>query len=85
MEIFFSNGGVFWSTPFIVSQSSCTVRQLVSRWVSQSACGCRRIGEMLLGHVDVVCEESAIECGAAYPEQFSGLCPVPLSLLERSK
>ena len=37
---------------------------------------------MLLGHVDVVCEESAIECGAAYPEEFCGLCPVPLSLLE---
>jgi len=40
---------------------------------------------MLLGHVDVVGEESAIECGAAYPENFRGLCPVSLSLLEGLK
>jgi len=40
---------------------------------------------MLLGHVDVVGEESALARGAAYPENFRGLCPVPLSLLERLK
>jgi len=37
---------------------------------------------MLLGHVDVVCEESAIKCGAADPENLRGICPVPMSLLE---
>ena len=40
---------------------------------------------MLLGRVDVVCEESAIEGGAAYSENLRGFCPVPLSLLECSK
>lgn len=37
---------------------------------------------MLFGHVDVVREESAIERGAADSENLSGLCPVPMSLLE---
>lgn len=50
--------------------------------VSHDACECRWIGEMLLGQVNVVGEESSIECGAAYPENFRGLCPVPLSQLE---
>lgn len=37
---------------------------------------------MLLGHVDVVCEESALKCGAADTENLRGICPVPVSLLE---
>lgn len=37
---------------------------------------------MLLGHVDVMREESAIECGATYPENLRGFCPVPLGLLQ---
>lgn len=37
---------------------------------------------MLLGHVDVMREESAIECGAADSENLRGLCPISLSLLE---
>ena len=37
---------------------------------------------MLFSRVDVVCEESAIECGAADPENLHGLCPVPMRLLE---
>lgn len=74
-----------WRGCFGACRSSCLSRAVagdraVSWWVSHNVCGW--IGAMLLGHVDVMREESAIECGAADPENLRGLCPISLSLLE---
>ena len=71
---------LFWTLRILCLSGAVAGDRVVSCWVSHNVCGW--IGAMLLVHVDVMREESAIECGAADPENLSGLCPIPLSLLE---
>lgn len=82
MERFLSISGMFGRRP-VHRVSVELYRETACLTVGVSRCvWCRWVGAMLFGHVDVVREESAIECGAADSENLSGLCPVPMSLLE---